>query len=322
MITLLSAAVCLALVGWASYLKTKGTTGTADGYFLAGRSLTGTFVAGSLLLTNLSAEQLIGLSGSAYATNLSSMAWEVTAGIATVVMALVFLPRYLRAGFTTLPQFLAERYDDRVRRASAILFVIGYTLITIPSVLYAGSVAVVTLVDLPVQLGVSWGAALAGTMLCIALIGAVYAIWGGLRAIAVSDTLFGFGLLALGIAVPLLGLRMLSLRSLGEADILAGWQLLQDSHAAKLNAIGSAMDPTPFGTLFTGMILANLFYWGTNQYVIQRTLGARSLAAAQQGVLAAGFFKLSVVSSTRQRNAHIQSICGRLIVQSFARPLV
>ena len=125
-----------------SYQKTKGSVDDKDGYFLAGRGLTGTFIAGSMLLTNLSAEQLIGLNGSAYGYNMSAMAWEVTAGFATIVMAILFLPRYLAGAFTTLPGFLKNRFDDDVRRLTVILFMVGYGLVTIPSILYSGSVAV------------------------------------------------------------------------------------------------------------------------------------------------------------------------------------
>ena len=119
--TLASCVFFMALVGWYSYQKTKGSVDDKDGYFLAGRGLTGTFIAGSMLLTNLSAEQLIGLNGSAYGFNLSAMAWEVTAGFATIVMALVFLPKYLRGAFSTLPSFLEERFDDSVRRMTVVL---------------------------------------------------------------------------------------------------------------------------------------------------------------------------------------------------------
>lgn len=279
----------MALVAWISYVKTRGQTGTRAGYFLAGRGLTGVFIAGSLLLTNLSAEQLIGLNGSAYAFNLSSMAWEVTAVFAMVIMATVLLPRYLRGGFTTLPEFLARRFDERVRRLSVVLFILGYGLVTIPSVLYSGSVAVLQLFDVPALLGVDDAAALLIVIFLIGTVGGLYAVAGGLRAVAVSDTLNGVGLLAIGVLVPVLGLV-----KLGDGSFAAGLARLTGEHTHKLDAIGAATDPTPFATLFTGMILANLFYWGTNQYVIQRTLGARSLAEGQKGVLLSGFFKILI----------------------------
>ncbi|MEL6876179.1 MAG: solute:sodium symporter family transporter, partial [Pseudomonadota bacterium] len=147
--TLASCLFFMGLVAWISWRRTRGTVEDKDGYFLAGRGLSSVFIAGSLLLTNLSAEQLIGLNGSAYGYNLSSMAWEVTAAVATIAMALIFLPRYLAGAFTTLPEFLNDRFDDTVRRMSVILFMLGYGLVTIPSVLYSGSIAVMQLFDVP-----------------------------------------------------------------------------------------------------------------------------------------------------------------------------
>ena len=287
--TFLTCVAFMAMVGWVSYIKTRGEVDTKEGYFLAGRGLTGTFIAGSLLLTNLSAEQLIGLNGSAYGFNMTAMAWEVTAGIAIIVMALVFLPKYLGGAFSTLPQFLEDRFDPGVRRLSVVLFLLGYGLITIPSILYSGSLAVLRLFDVPALLGVDFEAALLITILVIGVIGGIYAIFGGLRAVAISDTINGVGLLIIGTLVPLFGLY-----ALGGGSISAGMETVLTVDTEKLNAIGSSSDPVPFGTLFTGMILANLFYWGTNQYVIQRTLGAKNLAEGQKGVLLSGFFKLLV----------------------------
>jgi len=287
--TLASCLFFMGLVAWISYQKTKGETDSKDGYFLAGRGLTGVFIAGSMLLTNLSAEQLIGLNGSAYMYNLSAMAWEVTAGIATIVMALVFLPKYLAGAFTTLPEFLKTRFDDSVRRMTVVLFMVGYGLITIPSVLYAGSVAVLRLFDVPELLNLSYELSLVLTIVTVGSVGALYAIFGGLKAVAVSDTLNGVGLLIIGILVPVLGLSLL-----GGGDIGTGVDTILNNHTEKLNAIGAPSDPVPFGTIFTGMIFANLFYWCTNQYVIQRTLGAKNLAEGQKGVLLSGYFKLLV----------------------------
>ncbi len=287
--TLLSCAAVMAFVAWVSYLKSRGEAGSRDGYFLAGRGLSGLFIAGSLLLTNLSAEQLIGLNGSAYGFNMSSMAWEVTAAISTVAMAFLFLPRYLAGAFTTLPEFLRERFDPQVQLMAVILFMLGYGLVTIPSVLYSGSIAVMSLFDVPGLFGLGDFQALVATVLVIGMIGSVYAIFGGLKAVAVSDTLNGVGLLIVGALVPVLGLV-----ALGNGSFWSGLETITTEHTEKLNAIGGPSDPTPFGTLFTGMIFANLFYWCANQYVIQRTLAARSLAEGQKGVLFSGFFKILV----------------------------
>lgn len=288
-LTLLSCMAFMALVAVISYMKTKGEVNTQDGYFLAGRGLTGTFIAGSMILTNLSAEQLIGLNGSAFGFNLSAMGWEVTAGISTIIMALVFLPRYLAGAFSTLPEFLRDRFDDSVRRMTVVLFMVGYSLVTIPSVLYSGSIAVLRLFDVPGLLHLSYQSSLILTIVVVGTIGALYAIFGGLKAVAVSDTINGVGLLIVGILVPVLGLI-----ALGDGSFTHGLTTLATTNTEKLNAIGGADDPVPFGTLFTGMILANLFYWGTNQYVIQRTLGAKNLEEGQKGVLFSGYFKVLV----------------------------
>ena len=287
--TMLTCIGFMALVGWIAYVKTRGEVDTQDGYFLAGRGLTGTFIAGSLLLTNLSAEQLIGLNGSSFGFNMSSMAWEVTAGVAIIVMAMYLLPKYLGGAFSTLPQFLENRFDSGVRRLTAVLFLFGYGLITIPSVLYSGSIAVLRLFDVPTLLTLGYEASLLITILLIGILGGLYAVFGGLRAVAISDTINGVGLLVMGALVPVFGLF-----ALGKGDISAGLCIVLNSETQKLNAIGGPSDPTPFGTLFTGMVLANLFYWGTNQYVIQRTLGAKNLAEGQKGVLLSGFLKLLV----------------------------
>ena len=286
---IVSCAFFMGVVAWISYVKTRGEVATKDGYFLAGRGLTAVFIAGSMLLTNLSAEQLIGLNGSAYGFNLSSMGWEVTAAVATVFMAFLFLPRYLAGAFSTLPEFLNDRFDGTVRALSAVLFMVGYGLITIPSVLYAGSIAVLQLFDVPALLGLSYAQSLVVTIVGIGAVGAVYAVFGGLRAVAVSDTLNGIGLLIVGLAVPILGLI-----ALGDGSLGAGLHTIANTETQKLNAIGGPTDPTPFATLFTGMVFANLFYWCTNQYVIQRTLAAKSLAEGQKGVLYSGFFKVLV----------------------------
>ena len=285
---LLSCGFFMSLVAWYSYRAARDATADSDGYFLAGRGLSATFIAGSLLLTNLSAEQLIGLNGSAYGYNMSSMAWEVTAAVATIAMAFFFLPRYLKGGFTTLPQYLADRYDDDVRRLSVVLFLLGYGLVTLPSVLYSGSVAVLKLFDIQTLFGLSYASALSSTVVVIGISGALYAVLGGLKAVAVSDTLNGIGLLIIGVAVPILGLKLLG------GDVWGGLTVLNSEHPEKLNAIGDASSPTPFGTLFTGMVFANLFYWCSNQYVIQRTLAAKSFSEGQKGVLLSGYFKVLV----------------------------
>ncbi|TCN22668.1 solute:sodium symporter family transporter [Mesobacillus foraminis] len=287
--TLATCAFFMGLVAWLSYVKTKGEVSDSTGYFLAGRGLTGGFIAGSLLLTNLSAEQLIGLNGQAYRTNLSNMAWEVTAAFAVIIMAVYLLPKYLGGSFTTLPEFLSKRFDEGVRRYTVVLFMLGYILVTIPSMLYSGALAVLKLFDVPGLFGISYVSSVWLVIWVIGIIGAIYAIFGGLKAVAVSDTLNGIGLLIVGILVPVLGFI-----ALGEGNLISGMKEIAVNHPEKLNSIGSKEDSVPFGTIFTGMIFANLFYWASNQYVIQRTLGAKNLSEGQKGVLISGLYKLLV----------------------------
>lgn len=287
--TLFSCIIFMALVAWYSYYKTKNKVNDSTGYFLAGRGLTGGFIAGSLVLTNLSAEQLIGLNGQAYNANLTNMAWEVTAGFSVIILSLVLLPRYLKGAFTTLPEFLNSRFDQGTRLLVVMLFMFGYGLVTIPSVLYSGSIAVLQFFDIPSMLGISFGQAMWLSVWTIGIIGSIYAIFGGLRAVAISDTINGIGLLIVGLIVPILGFI-----ALGEGNFITGTKVIVTEHPEKLNSIGSIDDGVPFGTIFTGMIFANLFYWGTNQYVIQRTLGAKTLAEGQKGALFTGFLKILV----------------------------
>ncbi|WP_436965990.1 solute:sodium symporter family transporter [Staphylococcus shinii] len=287
--TLISCTFFIGIVAWYSYFKTKNTVSSSGGFFLGGRGLTGGFIAGALILTNLSAEQLIGLNGQGYQNNLSSMGWEVTAGFSVIILATILLPKYLGGAFTTLPEFINNRFDKQTRLLIVLLFMVGYGFITIPSVLYSGSLAVLQIFDIPHMFHITYEQSIWVIVWIIGIIGMLYAILGGLKAIAISDTLNGIGLLIVGVLVPILGFI-----ALGNGSLLEGMKTIATDHPEKLNAIGSNKDDVPFGSIFTGMIFANLFYWGTNQYVIQRTLGAKSLAEGQKGALFTGFLKILV----------------------------
>ena len=285
------------LVGLGTWLLTRHDRhDSSDGYFLAGRSLTGGFIAGSLLLTNLSTEQLVGLNGAAFMDGLCVMAWEVVAGMSLVLMALYFLPRYLRSGIATIPEFLERRYDPSTRSITAIIFILAYALILLPIILYSGAVGLMSILDLPTLLGIpSQTTVLWLTVWLIGVIGSIYAIFGGLRTVAVSDTLNGFGLLAGGILISVLGLAYLGTAEGGGIDLgntFAGLERLTEAHPEKFDSLGGPESSVPFSTLFTGVLLLNLFYWCTNQQIIQRTFGASSLAEGQKGVLLAGVFKI------------------------------
>ena len=266
---------------------------TADGYFLAGRSLTGGFVAGSLLLTNLSTEQLVGLNGLAYKDGLSVMAWEVIAGLSLVAMALLFLPKFLRAGVTTVPQYLEQRFDKQTRLLVSSIFIVAYALILLPTLLYTGARGLNGMLNVKevVGLGTDTGA-IWFTVWLVGSIGSMYAIFGGLRTVAVSDTINGIGLLIGGLLISLLGLRAVSQEAVGVNSVVEGWRVLRQQHPEMFNSLGSSEQSVPLSTLFSGVLLINLFYWCSNQQILQRALAARSLAEGQKGVLLASTFKL------------------------------
>lgn len=276
------------LVGLITWVLTRRDRhDTSDGYFLAGRTLTAGFIAGSLLLTNLSTEQLVGLNGAAFSDGLCVMAWEVIAGASLVVMALLFLPRYLKSGIATIPQFLENRFDSTTRSITSIIFIVAYAGILLPIILYTGATGLMGILDVPALTGLeSEPANLWLTVWVIGIIGSIYAIFGGLRTVAVSDTINGFGLLVGGVLITWLGLSQIN------SNPIAALDTLRDAHPEKFNSLGRPTQSVPFSTLFTGVLLLNLFYWCTNQQIIQRTFAAPSLREGQKGVLLAGGFKV------------------------------
>lgn len=288
MIGILSFVGFTALVAIIAYFATRRTDeSTSDGYFLGGRSLTAGVIAGSLLLTNLSTEQIVGLNGSSYANGLSVMAWETLAAIAIVVTAIFLLPRYLKGGLTTVPQFLAERYDVTTKTLTSALFLTGYVVVLLPIILYSGSVAISGMFDVPTLLGVSDDAAIKICVWGIGIIGSIYAVFGGLKAVAVSDSINAIGLLIGGILVPIFGLVII-----GDGSFLEGITTLTETNPEKFQSMGDETSPVPFHTLFTGMMLVQLFYWGTNQQIIQRALAAKNLKEGQKGLMLASFIKI------------------------------
>lgn len=278
-----------ALVGAITWILTrKNDIGSPTGYFLAGRTLTGGYIAGSLLLTNLSTEQLVGLNGDAFTDGISVMAWEVLAGASLVLMALYFLPKYLRSGIATIPEFLELRFNSTTRSITSFIFILAYAGILLPIILYTGAMGLMGILDLRVITGIQSETTLLWvTVWFVGIVGSIYAIFGGLRMVAISDTLNGFGLLVGGVMIVFFALNAVS-----DEGIFKAFAVLQEAHPEKFNSIGAKDSTVPFSTLFTGVILLNLFYWTTNQQIIQRTFGASSLAEGQRGVIIAGIFKV------------------------------
>lgn len=281
-----------ALVAVIAAVKTREENlDTQDGYFLAGRSLTGPVIAGSLMLTNLSTEQLVGQAGQTYATNMGPMAWESTSCIALILLAFVFVPRYLKMGLTTIPEFLEQRYDSGLRKLITLLLLLGYLLTYLPTVLYSGALVFNQIFNISGLLQVSELQGVTITATAIGIVGAIYAIFGGLKAVAVSDTVNGIGLIVGGIALP-----VITVCAFGHGSFVDGiHNFINLIPAEKFNAINPANAQAPmipWPVLFTGMVVNNLFYWATNQTIIQRALGAKNLAEAQKGAIYAAALKI------------------------------
>ncbi len=260
-----------------------------DGYFLGGRSLTGVVIAGSMFLTNISTEHLIGMNGSSYKNGFIIIGWEVTSALALVAAAIYFVPRYLKMGLTTIPQYLEKRFDSTTRTLVALFLMVSFVVTLLPIVLYTGAINLESIFNISEVLGVSQDQGLWLTVIGIGVIGSIYAIFGGLKAVAISDTINGYGLLVGGLAIPLIALI-----SIGDGNPLAGLTKVYQHSPEKFNVIGAKDSVMPFGVLFTGLIINQLYFWSMNQTIIQRALGAKNLVEAQKGLLYTGVLKILV----------------------------
>ena len=276
----------VACISW--WITRKDRMDSSEAYFLAGRSLTAWVIAGSLMLTNLSTEHLIGLNADAFNHTIAVMAWETTAALAMVLAALYFLPKYLKIGLTTIPEYLARRFDNQTRIIATTLFLFSYAIAILPVVLLFGAEGLESLFEVSESLGISAAQSKWFMVWGIGVLGSMYAIFGGLKAVAISDTINGVGFLIAGLLVPFLALSMV-----GDGDVLAGLDIVYTEENEKFDVTGNEPGSfLPFGVLFTGMIVNQIFFWCTNQSIIQRALGAKNLKEAQKGVLIAATFKL------------------------------
>jgi SSS family solute:Na+ symporter len=259
-----------------------------DGFFLGGRSLTGGLIASSLILTNLSATSFVGMSALSFKGNMSVMGYEVASGITLIIIALFLVPRYLKQGVTTIPDFLESRYDLSVKQFVTVLFLLSYIINLLPNTLYAGAMVIGGIFDVETMLGINRFQAILLIASIIGVLGLFYAIYGGLKAVVIADTLNGVGLIVGGLMIPIFGLIVL-----GDGSFSDGVSVITTNATDKLQAVGAEDDPNvPFSTMFTGLLLVNLYYWGTDQAIIQRALGAKNLKEGQKGVILAGAIKV------------------------------
>lgn len=261
-----------ALTYWQCAKATTNSDNPEKDYFLAGGGLGWIFVAGSITLTNLSTEQLVGMNGNQM---LLLAWWELAAVAGLLILAFIFVPLYYRHECVTTTELLEKKYGNKhIRAAIGLLFLLGNIFVQLPVMLYSGTLFLQPL------LGIDVPALYVATPL--ALIGALYAVLGGLRAVAVSDTFSGVGLLGLTILVVILSLKAIDFD-------------LSGIPAERLTLIGGSDTPIPWHTLLTGMLFIQIFYWSTNQTITQRAMAAPSVREAQKGVLVAAGIRLLIV---------------------------
>jgi len=271
------------LAQWVSRDKGGHQKDSTD-YFLAGKALPWWAIGASLIAANISAEQIIGMSGSGYAIGLAIASYEWMAALTLLIVGKFFLPIFLKNNVYTMPQFLEQRYGPSVRNVMAVFWLILYVFVNLTSILWLGSIAVHTVT------GVDQMVALAA----IGVFALAYQIWGGLKAVALTDIVQVALLITGGLIIV-----FISLNQIGGAEggVLAGFHTLTDRFPEKFDMILSRDNPhykdlPGLSVLLGGMWIMNISYWGFNQYIIQRALGAKDLAEAQKGIALAAYLKL------------------------------
>ena len=265
-------AYCLLIlfVGLFVSRRNKKETQSAKGYFLAGRGLAWWAIGASIIASNISAEQFVGMSGSGYAIGLAMATYEWIAALGLLIVAKFFIPIFLEKKIFTMPQFLEERFDSRVKSVMAFFWLVVFVFINLTSILYLGALTIEKIMGVPMIVGV----------LGLAIFAGVYSIYGGLKAVALTDViqvvfLIGGGLITTYIALDTLGM--------GEG-VVQGFKNLYVQTEDKFHLIldkshPSYMDLPGISVIIGGLWVANLYYWGCNQYIIQRALAAKSVSA-------------------------------------------
>jgi len=276
-----------ALAATISYFKTRKTQrSTISGFLFANRTNGFIIIGASLFFSNISANQFIGENESVYINNMSVIGWGISSILAMIIVSEFFIPIYFKTGIRTIPDFLEKRYDKQTKTLVSVVFLFSYIINLLPSVLYGGAVAFSNLIDLS-GFHLSYWESIWIFVWIMGLIGSVYTILGGFKAITISDTVLSAGMLILIIALPYYGLRYL-----GHGDFFSGLSTVLSTKKEHLNSIGNSHDAVPFSTLFTGMLIVNLYYWGMEQYIVQQVLAAKSLEEGQKGIALTCFAKL------------------------------
>ncbi len=277
---------CVGIISLATYISRKksGTERSAEDYFLAGRSLPWWAIGASLIAANISAEQIIGMSGQGFIVGMAIAVWELTAAIALIVMAKFFLPLFLEKKIYTMPQFLEQRFDKRVSLVLSFFWLIVYIFINLTSVLWLGSLAINALTGLDLFYG----------LIILALFSLAYSLSGGLKAVAMTDVVQVVLLIFGGLAVSFIALNIISESS----GVFEGLRIVMNEMPEKFDMVLSKDNPSYkdlpgiWILLGLGVWIGHFFYWGFNQYITQRALGAKNIKEAQKGVMFAAYLKL------------------------------
>jgi len=261
------------VIGVSLYASRKEET--SEDYFLAGRNLSWYLIGFSLIASNISTEHFVGMAGRGYDIGLAIASYEWIAAVTLVIVALFFLPRFLRSGIFTMPEYLEYRYNLTARSVMALFMMVAYVFVALASVLYSGALALKSIFDINLVKGV-W---------LIGVLAGAYTIYGGLKAVVWSDLIQGATLLGGGLLVTFLGFREIG--GVGEFLNMSG---------DKLHTVLPWNHPEmPWVAVFVGGLwIPNIFYWGLNQFITQRTLGARSLLEGQKGILLGACMKLLI----------------------------
>ncbi len=280
-IILLYAVFIISLAQWVSREK-KGHVKDTKDYFLAGKSLPWWAIGASLIAANISAEQIIGMSGSGYIIGLGIASYEWMAAITLLIVGKYFLPIFLKNGIYTMPQFLEQRYDHRVRLIMAIFWLALYTLVNLTSILWLGALAINSITGIPIT----------PALFILAGLAIAYSLYGGLKAVAFTDII--------QVALLLFGgffIAIITLQQIGDGSTIDGFLRMTNELPEKFDMILSKDSPhyadlPGLSVLIGGMWIMNLSYWGFNQYIIQRALAAKSIQEAQKGIAFAAYLKL------------------------------
>ena len=278
------AALILGVGLWVSRDK-KGHQKNAEDYFLASKSLPWWAIGASLIAANISAEQFIGMSGSGFALGIAIASYEWMAALTLIIVGKYFLPIFIEKGIYTIPEFVEKRFSTNLKTILAVFWIGLYIFVNLASVLYLGGLAIETI------MGVDMLYAIIG----LALFAAAYSLYGGLSAVAWTDVIQVIFLVLGGLVTTYLALNTVSGGDGAIAGFSAIWEAAPDKFHMILDEANDNFNNLPgIWVLVGGLWVANLYYWGFNQYIIQRTLAAKSLKEAQKGVLLAAFIKLFI----------------------------